>query len=171
MLIYGGNPWKQNLTSGYNCVQRERFKGTSIFKVGTHFMPAETSRKKRKRNWKENFKFGWHLSGSVQYFTNPQFQPNFNRVCVWDIMSMTCTDWARDGNMRAFRSECRLKKTTFNFGDERRIHFIDSARNGQRRCLCVQRDALIIRHNTHPVWRATLKWHMGRFPTTIFSPI
>lgn len=45
MLIYSGNPWKQNLTSGYNCVERERFKSTSIFKVGTHFMPTETEKK------------------------------------------------------------------------------------------------------------------------------
>lgn len=111
MLIYSGNPWKQNLTSGYNCVERERFKSTPIFKVGTHFMPTETSRKKRKRNWKENFKFGWHLSGSVQYFTNPEFQPSLNRVRVWDIMSMTCTDRARDGNMTAFWSECRIVTT------------------------------------------------------------
>lgn len=31
-------------------------------------------------------------------------------------MSMTCTDRARDGNMRAFRSESRLKKTTLILG-------------------------------------------------------
>ena len=31
-------------------------------------------------------------------------------------MSMTCTDWARDGKMATFRSESRLKKTTLILG-------------------------------------------------------
>lgn len=56
------------------------------------------------------------LIGLRTVFYNPQFQPNFNRVPVWDIISMTCTDWARDGKMAAFRSESRLKKTTLILG-------------------------------------------------------
>ena len=56
------------------------------------------------------------LIGLRTVFYNPQFQPNFNRVRVWDIMWLTCTDWARNGNMAAFRSECRLKKTTLILG-------------------------------------------------------
>ena len=52
-------------------------------------------------------------------------------------MSMTCTDWARDGNMTTFRSESRLKKTTFNFGmKEEYILSILLVMDGEDVCAC-----------------------------------
>lgn len=61
----------------------DRLKSKSIFNEGTHFMPTETSRKKRKRNRKDIVNLYGTYRALYSILQPTIFQPNFNTVHVW----------------------------------------------------------------------------------------